>query len=220
MLITPTIPLPKIDQLFFIVEFAGVFVGALGGAISAIRDSNHRYDIVGVLCLALVSALGGGITRDVMLQQGPPLALEDPRYLVTAFAGAVLAIALRRKLGRTADKAINVIDAAALGLFAVAGTTRALNAGLGRLTALLLGGVTAVGGGSWRDVFSGRPPQVFVYGQLYAIAALLGSATFLLFDHLHASRTASTVAGTLACFLLRMAAVLYDLRTSEVHARD
>src|SRR6266850_5403501 len=63
-----------IDKLFSIIDFLGVFVGALGGALAAVRDTRYKYDLVGVTGLALASALGGGITRDLILQKGPPLA--------------------------------------------------------------------------------------------------------------------------------------------------
>jgi uncharacterized membrane protein YeiH len=156
------------------------------------------YDLIGVLGLAFASALGGGITRDVVLQRGPPLAFLDIRYLLVAFAGAFVVLAFRSRIGKGAERAIIVVDAAAIGLFAVAGTTRALDAGLTRLPSLLLGLVTAVGGGSLRDVLSGRTPKIFEGGQLYAIPALLGSAVFLLSDAAGLSRTFSSAVGALA----------------------
>ena len=86
------------------------------------------------------------------------------------------------------------IDAAALGLFAVAGSTRALAALLSFLAALVLGVVTAVGGGSLRDVFSGRTPKVFERGEPYAVVAALASVVFLVCDKLSGSATLSTFA--------------------------
>lgn len=217
MVMTPReIPLPRIDQVFFVVEYLGVFVGALSGALSAIRDSRYKYDIVGVLGLALSTALGGGIIRDVILQQGPPLAFENINYLLTAFAGAGVAIVFGKRMGRGMDTSMIIIDAAALGLFSVAGTTRALNAGLKNLPSLLLGITTGVGGGSLRDVLSGRPPRIFEHGQLYAIPSLIGSAIFLLSEVLHYSRTVSTVLAILTCFFLRIAAWKFDWRTESI----
>ena len=67
-------------QTFSLIDFLGVFVGALGGALAAVRDTRYKYDLVGVTGLAVVSALGGGITRDLILQKGPPLAFADVRY--------------------------------------------------------------------------------------------------------------------------------------------
>ncbi len=208
--------LPGIDRLFFFVEYLGVLVGALGGALAAIRDSKYKYDVVGVIGLAMASALGGGIARDVVLQQGPPLAFENIYYLITAIFGASVAIVFGHRMGNAADKTMVVIDAAALGLFSVAGTTRALNAGLRVLPSLLLGVTTAVGGGSLRDVLTGRPPRIFERGQLYAIASLAGSAIFLLSDFVHAPREFSTVVATFTCFILRLLAWKFDWRTRPI----
>src|SRR5215470_11977979 len=147
------LPIEKlpIDQLFSLIDFLGVFVGGLGGALAAVRDTRYKYDLVGVTGLAIVSALGGGITRDLILQRGAPLAFADPRYLMIALAGAALGMLFVRQAGRNTDRVIVFMDAVALGLFAVAGSTRAVHSGLSWLPALLLGITTAVGGGCLRD---------------------------------------------------------------------
>src|SRR5579859_4259891 len=205
-----------IDKLFSLIDFLGVFVGALGGALAAVRDTRYKYDLVGVTGLALASALGGGITRDLILQKGPPLAFADARYLMVALAGAVIGMVFAHRIGKSTERAIIFIDAAALGLFAVAGSTRAINAGLTRLPALLLGATTAVGGGSIRDVLSGRTPKVFERGELYAIAAAFGSTAFLVSDALKFNRSISTLIGTLCGFGLRMLALRYNWQTRPV----
>jgi len=213
-----------IDQLFFVIDFLGVFVGAVGGALGAVRDTRYKYDLVGVTGLALASALGGGITRDLILQKGPPLAFVDARYLITALAGAVVGLIFASRIGETSriskntERAIVVVDAAALGLFAVAGSTRALNAGLSRLPALLIGGITAVGGGSIRDVLSGRTPKIFERGELYAIAAGFASVAFLFCDWAGLSRESSTILGCLCGFGLRVLAVWFKWETRPVRS--
>jgi uncharacterized membrane protein YeiH len=208
--------LHHLDTLFLLLDFLGVFIGAVGGGIAAIRDTRHRYDFVGVLGLAFVSAVGGGITRDIVLQQGPPLAFLDIRYEIVAFAGGLVALAFRTRINKGAERLIVIIDAAAIGLFSVAGTTRALDAGLTRVPAVLLGVVTAVGGGSIRDVLSSRPPKIFEGGQFYAIAALLGSVVFLISDALGRSREFSSTIGAAACFLLRLLSWQFNWRTRPV----
>lgn len=207
-----------IDRLFSLIDFLGVFVGALGGALAAVRDTRYRFDLVGVIGLALVAALGGGITRDIILQHGPPLAFADARYLLVALGGAVVGLVFASRISGGLERGIVVVDAIALGLFAVAGSTRAINAQLGFLPALLLGCVTAVGGGSLRDVLSGRTPKVFERGELYAIAAAFGASAFLLCDHLHFNRSASTLVGTLCGFGLRMLSLRYQWKTKSVRA--
>jgi uncharacterized membrane protein YeiH len=177
-----------IDQLFFLIDFLGVFVGALGGALAAVRDTRYKYDLVGVTGLAL--------------------------------AGAVAGMIFASRIGKSTERAIIMIDAAALGLFAVSGSTRAINAGLRRLPALLLGGVTAVGGGSLRDVLSGRTPKIFERGELYAIAAVFGAAMFLFCDWIGLSRELSTLAGTLGGFGLRLLALRFHWETRPLRSES
>ncbi|SRR5229473_7376483 len=205
-----------IDKLFSLIDFLGVFAAALGGAIAAVRDTRYKYDLVGVTGLAFAAALGGGIIRDLILQHGPPLAFSDSRYLLLALAGAAVGMLFANRAGKYTDRAIAFVDAAALGLFAVAGSTRAINAGLGRLPALLLGIVTAAGGGSLRDVLSGRTPKIFEGGQIYAIAAAFGAAVFVICDSLHLDRSMSTLAGALCGFGLRVLALRFDWKTRPV----
>src|ERR1700722_4204659 len=164
------------SSLFSLIDFAGVFAGAVGGALEAKQNRTYQFDLVGVIGLGLISALGGGITRDILLQHGPPLAFTDIRYLLIALAGGLLCGSTP---GPKLSKLLIVVDAAALGFFAVAGSTRALAAGFSFLPALLMGVITAVGGGSLRDVFSGRTPKVFERGEPYALVAAIVSVLFL-----------------------------------------
>ena len=203
-------------SLFSIIDFLAVFAGALGGAAEAARDERKEYDIVGVVGLGLVSALGGGITRDVLLSRGAPLALVDVRYLVCAFAGALIAIAVWSRIGKAGQSALLIVDASALGLYAVAGSTRAQDAGLGILPALLLGAITAAGGGAWRDVFSGRTPAVFQRGRPYVLVALCSSAVYLAGRYLHGAGSYPTIAGAASGFLLRLLALRLGWRTRAV----
>ena len=154
-----------------LLDLAGTAVFALNGALTAIRRA--RLDIVGVLTLGMVTAVGGGIIRDVIIDSLPPATFRDWRYLVVAAAGALIAFAWGRKLDRLALP-IEVLDAVGLSLFAITGATKALDAGLGPLQAVILGAVTAVGGGTLRDVLIGRVPTVLSSG-LYAIPALVGA---------------------------------------------
>jgi uncharacterized membrane protein YeiH len=203
-------------SLFLLLDFLGVFAGALGGGLEAMRNEKYDYDFVGVLGLAMTSALGGGITRDVLLQNGPPLAFLDVRYLPTALAGALIALTLRGHIGPRTRKAIIWIDAAAVGFFAVAGSTRAIDAKMAVLPAVILGAITAVGGGALRDVLSGRTPRVFESGQPYAIAAVFASAVFLLGNSLGLARTTSTTLGLIAGGGVRALALRFNLKTQSM----
>jgi len=208
-----------IDKLFSLIDFLAVFFGGLGGALAAVRDTRYKYDLVGVTGLAMATALGGGIARDMILQKGPPLAFADPRYLVTALVGAVVGMVFAPRVGKTTERAIIFVDAMAVGLFAVSGCTRALNDGLSWLPSLLLGITTAVGGGCIRDVLIGSTPKIFERGELYAIAATFGSATFLVCEAFKLPREMSTAVGALCGFGLRLLALRFRWETWEVRAR-
>src|SRR5690348_11388374 len=119
----------------------------LGGVIARAA----RLDAVGFATLAILSGLGGGIIRDVLLQHGTPVALTDYTYVSTALAGTAV-VYLVKVEGPVWDRSWPLVDALALGCWAAAGAQKTLAFGLGWLPAVLLGAVTAVGGGFARDV--------------------------------------------------------------------
>lgn len=181
---------------------SAVVVAALGGAIVAVRQ---RFDITGVFALGLITGLGGGLLRDVLLNQ-LPVAMKSPWYIVAA-AGAAAVVAIAAKQVQRLTGLFLVLDAAALGLYGVTGTNKALSNGLGVVPALLLGLIAAVGGGALRDVATAKPPAVFQRGgQLYATAALAGLVAYVIAWELNAPATETAVGATLIVFGLRIAA--------------
>jgi len=204
--------------VFSAVEFSGVAAGALAGALEARRNRTYQYDLIGVLGLAIITALGGGITRDVLLQQGPPLAFLDPRYLLVSLGAGCFALVFGGRAQKFVAKSVWLADAASLGLFSVAGVSRALNAGLPMLPSLLLGLITAAGGGLLRDVLMGRTPRVFERGEPYTLAALLAALVFLGCEGLGMDRSISTAAGALAGLVLKLLSARFQWRTPAVNA--
>jgi uncharacterized membrane protein YeiH len=205
--------------VFSIVEFSGVAAGALAGALEARRNQTYHYDMIGVLGLAFITALGGGISRDILIQKGPPLAFLDVRYMLVAFCAGLVALLFGSIAGPRMLRLIWIADAASLGLFSVAGVSRALNAGLPILAALILGLITAVGGGSLRDVLMGRTPRVFERGEPYTIAALLSVLVFLAGEHLGWDRSLSTAAGALSGLVLKLLSARFQWKTPTVRLR-
>lgn len=192
---------------FLVLDLAGTFAFALNGALTAVRAA--RLDIVGVVTLGIITALGGGILRDVILDDLPPASFEDWRYITIATAGGLLAFGFGRGLQRLATPIV-VLDAAGLSLFATVGASKALEFGLDPMPAVILGAVTGVGGGTLRDVLIGRVPTV-LYTGLYAIPALVGALITVVGSAtpIHETVTASVAAGI--CFVIRLVGVRFDL---------
>jgi uncharacterized membrane protein YeiH len=216
----PTPPHLSPSSLFTLIDYSGVLVGALGGALAARRDTKFNFDYVGVLGLGLISGVGGGIARDVLIQNGLPLALDNPHYLYLALTGALLGLLFGSSMGVRMQRTMLVVDALGLGFFAIAGATRAQDAGLGLLPCLLLGVMTAVGGGSLRDVFSGRTPRVFERGEPYATAAGLSALLFLLMLHFGVPARVATPIGIVAGFLMRLLGIHFGWRTRSVREQS
>lgn len=159
------------EAVFRAVDLLGVLVNAvLGGAIARAM----KLDVIGFLVLGVLSGLGGGMIRDALLQIGQPVALTDPAYLTTALIGTVLAFSLALE-GRWANRILVVADSLSLGCWAATGTSKALGAGLGWIPSIMLGLITAVGGGAVRDICVGRVPAIFGGNTLYATGAFVGS---------------------------------------------
>jgi uncharacterized membrane protein YeiH len=193
--------------LLLALDLAGTFAFALNGALTGVRWT--RLDIVGVITLGVVTAVGGGILRDVLLGALPPATFSDWRYLLVAMVGGLLAFVLGTRLDRLA-RPILVLDAAGLSLFAVTGASKALEYGIGPLQAVLLGAVTGVGGGTIRDVLLGRVPAV-LHSELYAIPALLAAAVTVLAVSTGTYGLAAALLAAGLCFGVRMLGVRYNL---------
>lgn len=158
------------SALTLTLDLCGVFVFAMSGALAAVY---RKLDVVGVVVVGTVAAVGGGLLRDLLLGDVPPPALEDWRYVTVSAAAAVVVFFFHPQVNRL-TRAMRLFDAAGLGFFAVAGTAKALAAGLGPVPACILGVLTGVGGGLLRDVILREIPLVLRTGELYAVAALAG----------------------------------------------
>ena len=159
--------------LILALNLAGTFVFGLSGGLAAVRA---RLDLFGVIVLAGVVALAGGITRDLLIGV-PPATFRDWRYLAAAAAAGLVCYFASPALERI-RRSVLVFDAIGLGLFCVTGATKALDFGVGPVPAILLGAITGIGGGILRDVLLRDVPVVLRH-ELYAIPALLGAAVLV-----------------------------------------
>jgi len=196
------------SPLLLVLDLIGTFVFGLNGALTAVRTA--RLDIVGVVTLGVITAVGGGIIRDVLIGAIPPATFRDWRYLALATCGALIAFVASRRLGRL-ETPIVVLDAVGLSVFAVMGTAKARLYGLETGPAILLGVVTAVGGGTLRDTLVGEVPSV-LRSDLYAIPALVAAAITLVLVELRIYGLATALGAAAVCFVIRMLGVRYGLQ--------
>jgi uncharacterized membrane protein YeiH len=202
--------MPADVPVLLVLDLAGTFAFALNGALTAVRTAH--LDIVGVITLGMITAVGGGIIRDVLLGALPPATFVDWRYLAVAATGGLIAFLFSRWLTRVRNP-IDVLDAAGLSLFAVTGAGKALELGVGPAQAIILGAVTGVGGGTLRDVLIRQVPSVLSSG-LYAIPALVGAALFVVADKVGVQDVLGVpvaLGAAVVCFLIRMAGLHFGI---------
>jgi uncharacterized membrane protein YeiH len=203
----------------YVLDLIGVAVFAISGALAAGR---RRLDLVGVIVLAAVTAVGGGTVRDVLLDRHPIFWLADARYLIVIIVAA-LATVLYVRYARVPGVTLDVADALGLALFSIAGTQVAERSGLPALSCVLLGAVTGSAGGAIRDVLSAQVPVVLQRGSLYATAAIAGTSLYVILARIGLERSAAALAGMAAVAGLRLAAIwwglklpVFEVRTSEM----
>jgi uncharacterized membrane protein YeiH len=185
------------------IDLLGTFVFAIEGAIAGIQGN---LDLLGIMVLAFATALGGGIIRDVLIGAIPPNSIRDWRYPAVAFFGGAIVFCSYQFVTQVPAWVLIVFDAAGLGLFAVAGAAKALDFGIHPFIAILMGGVTGVGGGTIRDILLARIPTV-LRADVYATAALAGAAVLVLGIRLKMNPRFMTILGATVCFALRVVSV-------------
>ncbi|MGW4423759.1 trimeric intracellular cation channel family protein [Streptosporangium sp. NPDC004631] len=190
-----------------LLDLVGIFVFALSGALVGVRK---RLDVVGMAVLAEMTALGGGILRDLILNVRPA-AFFSTGYVLVPVAATAIVFFWHPHVQRVMP-AVDVLDAAGLGLFCAVGTEKAMNHGLSPLHAALLGVTTAVGGGVLRDVLAGQIPSLLYDRQLYAVPAMLGSAIMAALYTLDLHGWPATLSAAVLAFGLRIAAMRLRLR--------
>jgi len=189
------------------LALTGTFAFALNGSLTALRAA--RLDIVGGVALGMITALGGGIIRDVLLDSLPPATFSDWRYLAVAAGGGLITFVFGRRLERL-NTPIILLDAVGMSLFAVTGASKAIGLGLGPAQAVILGTITGVGGGTLRDVLIRQIPTV-LRSELYAIPAMVGATITVAVSLLGAYGPATAIGAAAVCFGIRMLGVRFGL---------
>ena len=197
-----------------VYNLLATFLFALTGVILATK---RTYDIIGVIILATVAGAGGGLIRDgIFLQQGPPLLIQDYRFLVAILLAVVFGT-LFYHLVKKWDGIFFVADPLGLGIYGVIGAQMTINDGLSFIAAVLVGFMSAIGGGLLRDILTKKEPVIFFPGQYYAAAALIGITLFLfLATGLRLNAQVAAIIAITVTFFLRLAAMKFDLSTKPL----
>ena len=203
--------MPALAEL---LDFTGVAVFAASGAIAAARK---RLDLLGVVVIATVTAIGGGTLRDLLLARSVFWVLH-PVYLYVILAAALATVAYTRRFGPP-DRALAVLDALGLALFTIAGAQVAESLEHRGIVVVVMGTLTGVAGGVLRDVLTNDIPLILRKGQIYATAAIAGAAAYLLLQ-LAVERTVAALAGMACIAVLRLGAIAWNWTLPVFHLPD
>jgi uncharacterized membrane protein YeiH len=194
-------------------HLAAFFLFGLTGAMVAVK---RQYDFIGLFVMAFATAAGGGLIRDgLFIQKGPPLITQNSHYITVIVLSAVAAVFFRRHIVRLA-KWIAWIDAFCLGVYTVIGTQIALRAGLSVASAVIVGVVSAAGGGLLRDLLAGEEPLMLKPGQFYVLAALVGCMVYLVGIYVEVTRPFASDLAIAVTFVLRILAIQFNWSTAPV----
>ena len=198
----------------FWLELMATVTGALSGSIHAVK---HNYDFFGVVCLACITGLSGGIVRDILLQNYGIYAFQHWELIAACMVSAVPVFFFARLLGKL-DLPMDIMDTISIALYAVIGAGKGLAAGYGILPAAILGTITAVGGGCARDLVLLCPPRIFISGTLYASATFLGALIYLAAKQVDVLSGYAAFIGVVAIIVMRFVSVFFKIETRP--ARD
>lgn len=194
-------------------DLLAIAVGSVQGAMFAAQFRDRRLDLLGIALIGIAAGTGGGLFRDLMLNQ-VPVALRLNWYLIVAVGAALLGMLLERLFQRLGP-VITGLDALTIGLFCAIGTTKALTLGLPEIPSIFVGVLSAVGGSILRDLLLNLPIALMHVGSLYAIAAVAGAGTLVGLVALGVPMFVAAVVCVAVTFGVRVLAVLFKWSLPE-----
>lgn len=195
----------------YALDLIGTFFFAVTGALAA---GGRKFDLFGIVFTGFLTAVGGGTVRDLLIGNHPVFWMTDPAYLLVIVAAAALTFFLARR-GVEPVTGLAVADAIGLGVFTVIGIRVALAAGLSPLMAALMGMVTGVMGGVFRDLVCGRVPLI-LQKEIYATACLLGGGLYFILKWRGLTDDLLLVTCALAVMVIRLASMKLKLSLPRI----
>ncbi|HMP89280.1 MAG TPA: trimeric intracellular cation channel family protein [Kiritimatiellia bacterium] len=204
-------------NVLYVLSLVGVAVFAISGALAAGRK---KFDIFGVMVISVVTAIGGGTIRDVLLDRNPVFWIADTNYLlVSSLAGLLTVVVVRWR--PIPGRVLLYADGLGLALFTISGTRIAESVGVSPGVCILMGCMTGVAGGVIRDVLSAEVPLLLRDRELYATAAIAGSITYLvLLRWFSVEVPVAAVIGMITVAVIRFASMWWKLRMPVFHMKE
>lgn len=197
--------------IIYTLDLIGTFAFAISGALVA---SKKDFDLFGVIIIAFVTAVGGGMLRDVLINAHPINWIGDLNYIWTILVAVVFTFLFKSKIAPL-SKTLFLFDTIGIGVFTLLGIQKGLLFQLHPFVALVMGMVSAVMGGVLRDVLTNEVPLIFKK-EIYASACLLGGIVFLVSNHFGLSEWFQFFATVLTVIVIRLLAVKYHLQLPKI----
>jgi len=196
--------------MLYIWDLSGVFVAAVSGGLAGRRKG---MDWFGTFVVGLITGVGGGTLRSVLIGDVPPPVFKYPGYLLVALA-ATVTVSLIGPLWSRIRRLVSLVDALSLGIFVAIGVRVSQEHGMNWWACICLGVVTGTFGGVLRDVMSAEVPLIF-RKEIYATAGIVGAGSLLVMDSLQVPGDVGIAACTLIVMIIRLLAIRYALNRSE-----
>jgi uncharacterized membrane protein YeiH len=198
-------------EFIYVLDILGTFAFAISGALVA---SDKKLDLFGVIIIAFVTAVGGGMLRDVLIDAHPINWVGDLNYLWTILAAVILTFLFKSKI-LPLSKTMFLFDTIGISVFTLLGLQKGLSYDLNPIIALIMGMISAVFGGVLRDVLTNKVPLIFEK-EIYASACLAGGITYLVLNYFHVLENIIFVVSASVIVIIRVIAVKFHLQLPKI----
>ncbi len=198
-------------ELIYVLDILGTFAFAISGALVA---SDKKFDLFGVIIIAFVTAVGGGMLRDVLIDAHPINWIGDLNYLWTILSAVIFTFLFKSKIAHL-SKTMFLFDTIGIGVFTLLGLEKGLSFDLHPIIALIMGMISAVFGGVLRDVLTNKIPLIFEK-EIYASACLAGGITYLVLHQFKVPENIIFIIAACVIVIIRVIAVKFHLQLPKI----
>jgi len=198
-------------EFIYVLDILGTFAFAVSGALVA---SDKKFDLFGLVIIAFVTAVGGGMLRDLLIDAHPINWIGDLNYMYTIFLAVIFTFLFKSKIAHL-SKTMFLFDTVGLSVFTLLGLEKGLSFNLNPIIALIMGMISAVFGGVLRDVLTNKIPLIFEK-EIYASACLIGGISYLLLTYFNMTENVIFVFSASIIVIIRVIAVKFKLQLPKI----